>query len=88
MSELLRLNEDEVAVLLEQDPATELDGGYQRLMVRLQRKLDRSTGHLELDARDLEQIQRYASAYGQGGWQERLHAVFARHLGPDLSGRP
>ena len=37
---------------------------------------------------ELEQIPRYAFDYGQGGWEDRLRAIFSRHLGGSLRGRP
>lgn len=57
----------EIAALDRQDPSTEADGGWQSLLVRLQAKLQRSTGCIDLDARDLEQIPRYDVDYGNGG---------------------
>jgi hypothetical protein len=78
------LDELETEALCRQDPDTELDGGWQNLLIRLQQKVDRSTGCLHLDARDLEQIPRYAFDYGDGGWEARLVAVFGRALGPRL----
>jgi len=53
----VRLNQTEIAVLDRQDPATGADGGSQGLLVRLQEKLNRTTGEIRLDA-DLEHIAR------------------------------
>lgn len=53
-------------------------------MVRLQRRLNRATGELVLEARDLEEIPRYAYDYGNGGWEGRLTEVFTRTLGDSL----
>ena len=74
----------EIEALDRQDPDTESDGGWQSLLIRLQEKVDRLTGCLHLDARDLEQIPRYAFEYGNGGWEDRLKSVFERTLGPGL----
>ena len=87
MSLTIALNEEEMEVLFRQDSATEDDGGYQGLLVGLQRKIDRSTGELTLTDQELEQIPRYAFDYGQGGWEDRLQAIFGRHLGRRLRGR-
>ena len=78
------LNQDELDELFIQDPMTILDGGYQRLLINLQNKTNRSTGELDLSDDDLEKIPRYAFNYGQGGWENRLKTIFERHLGPNL----
>lgn len=80
------LNHEEMQELLNQDPDTEKDGGWQGLLVGLQKRTNKTTGHLTLTAPDLEQIQRYAFHYKRGGWQARLLAVFGRTLGPRLDG--
>jgi hypothetical protein len=79
------LNRDEIQSLLKQNPATEKAGGWQGLLVGLQKRLNKTTGHLTITAADLEQIQRYAG-YTTGGFQGRLLAIFARTLGPELNG--
>jgi site-specific DNA-methyltransferase (adenine-specific) len=80
------LNDVEIQALLIQDAATEKHGGWQSLMVGLQKRTNKTTGRLTLLASDLEQIQRYAFKYGNGGWESRLVAIFGRHLGPRLDG--
>ena len=76
----------EIQELLKQDPETEKDGGWQGLLVGLQKRLNKRTGHLTLTAADLEQLQRYAFFYKRGGWQSRLLAIFGRSLGTKLDG--
>lgn len=78
------LNQAEIAILDQQDQGTSDKGGYQQLMVRLQNKLNRTTGVLDLDDADLEKIPRYALDYRDGGWEDRLKAVFGRTLGSNL----
>lgn len=78
------LNQEEITTLDMQAPSTANDGGYQSFMVQLQSKLDRSTNELTLSDTDLAKIPKYAYDYGQGGWQNRLEAVFGRTLGPRL----
>lgn len=80
------LNHEEIQELLKQDPITERDGGWQGLLVGLQKRTNKTTGHLTLTAADLDQIQRYAFHYNRGGWQDRLLAIFGRTLGPQLDG--
>lgn len=80
----IKLNVVELAELDRQHPATEKNGGWQSLLVGLQRRVNRATGELVLTGRDLERIQRYAFDYTRGGWQNRLLRIFGRTLGPTL----
>lgn len=59
-------------------------GGFQSLLRRLRRKVDRQSGTIKLSAIDREQIPRYAFDYGNGGWENRLREIFGDHLGPTL----
>ncbi len=83
----INLNAAEIQELLKQDPATGKDGGWQGLLVGLQNRLNKNTGHLTVTQQDLAQIQRYAFHYERGGWQSRLLAIFGRTLGPKLDGK-
>ena len=78
------LSPTEIRELLKQNPATEKDGGWQSLIVGLQKRTNKTTGHLTLSKTDLEAIPRYAFKYGNGGWEGRLLCIFSRHLGPKL----
>jgi hypothetical protein len=78
------LTPGEMAVLFRQDPRTQKDGGFQGLLVSLEKRIDRSSGHLDLTPDDLEKIPRYAFDYKNGGWEDRLMAIFSRELGPKL----
>jgi len=80
----LKLNETEVEILFEQDPSTEKDGGWQGLLVRLQRSCDQSSGIIKVADKDLLRIPRYAFDMGQGGWQDKLVRIFGRTLGQRL----
>ena len=84
MERTVTLNPVEIAALDEQDPSTKSHGGWQGLLVKLQRQLDRTTGELKLDDRDQIRIPQYAFDYGQGGWEDRLVRIFGRTLGPTL----
>jgi len=80
------LDRDEIQKLLRQNPDTEKAGGWQGLLVGIQKRLNKTTGHLTLTATDLGQIQKYA-AYTTGGFQSRLRGIFGRTLGLRLDGR-
>jgi site-specific DNA-methyltransferase (adenine-specific) len=75
----IELNEAEIQELLKQAPESSSGGGFQSLLVRLQGKMNRTTGHITLTEEDIADIRRYA-AYTQGGWETRLHNIFGRHL--------
>lgn len=77
----LTLTKDEIKELLKQDPATGSDGGFQSLMVLLQKKLK---VEITLSADELEKIPRYAFDYNNGGWESRLKKIFSRVLGENL----
>jgi hypothetical protein len=81
---IVTLNQDEIDFLLHQDPSTESDGGFQKLLVTLQYLLDEKSGKIELPDVLLERIPRYAFDYGNGGWESRLKHIFGRTLGPNL----
>ena len=80
----LTLSNVEVSELLRQEPNTAGDGGFQRLLVKLQEQLNLETKELQLDDDDLRRIPQYAFDYRQGGWQDRLELIFCRTLGPRL----
>ena len=81
---IVTLNKNEADLLRRQDPSTESEGGFQKLLVTLQFLLDEESGAIELPEILLERIPRYAFDYGNGGWEERLNGIFARTLGPAL----
>ena len=81
---ILHLNASEMAALFVQPADTEKDGGFQSLLVGMQKRINRSTGQLTLLPDELERIPRYAFDYKNGGWQDRLTSIFARSLGPKL----
>jgi hypothetical protein len=51
------LNEFEIRELYRQAPSTKANGGFQGLLVGLQQKIDRRSGRLTLDMKDLERIE-------------------------------
>ena len=78
------LNPGEIAELDRQDPDSASDGGFQALLVRLPGKVNRATGGIDPDEKDLSDIPRLAFDYRNGGWQNRLIAIFGRTLGATL----
>lgn len=80
----IELNAQERKLLFKQAPQTEGGGGFQKLLVRLQRQYDSDSKEIKLYKPDLEKIGRYAYKYNKGGWQKRLVSIFGRHLGIKL----
>ena len=80
----IELTAEEFAELHRQNPATKRDGGWQSLLVGLQRSVIPGTRTIRLTKAQLEQIARYAFDYGKGGWETRLLAIFGRALGNNL----
>lgn len=78
------LTATELTVLDRQHPSTRNNGGWQSLLVDLQQQVNRTTRVLTLSISDIERIRRYAFTYGNGGWENRLRAIFERTLGPTL----
>ena len=82
MAKYFVLNPAEEAALLKTVRGV---GGFQSLMRRLQKSYRRGSNELPIPSdHDTELIQRYAFDYEQGGFEEDLMAIFARHLGPTL----
>lgn len=73
----INLSRGQMSALLKQEPVTRADGGFQSLMILLQNRLNKSTGHITLTRSELERIERYASNYKSGGWQARLCDIFS-----------
>lgn len=81
---LVMLNEEELSVLFKQDPSKKNGGGFQRFLVNLQEKTDRTTGAVELSEDDLKKIPHYAFDCGPGGFEGRIKSIFERCLGQSL----
>ena len=81
---IVKLNPSEMEILERQDPSSEQDGGFQKLLVDLQYSLDRKTSTLSLTDQHQEKIPRYAFDYKNGGWEDRLKGIFSRTLGENL----
>ena len=72
----IQLQQSATKKLLAQDPATEKKGGFQKLIVSLQRQVNMETGLLQVTDSQLEKVKRYRKKYGQGGWQNILDPIW------------
>jgi hypothetical protein len=85
----LPLNDDEFeALMVQPDPASRSEGGFQRLLLTLQDNTDPNTKILVLPVHLIEKINRYAFDYGQGEWERTLKRIFSRSLGDGLDQIP
>ena len=84
----LPLNDDEFDALMQQDPSSRSEGGFQSLLVTLQDNTDPHTKILVLPVHLIERINRYAFDYGQAGWEYTLKRIFSRVLGDGLDQIP
>jgi hypothetical protein len=82
------LNDDEFDALMQQDPASRSEGGFQSLLVTLQDNTDPHTKILVLPVHLIERINRYAFDYGQAEWEHTLKRLFSRSLGDGLDQIP
>lgn len=74
-----RLSSEEVETLLD-ETAIKGTGGWQSLWGALQKRFDKSSGHITLTPELRARIYHYYHSYGQGGWQNRVMRVFRREL--------
>jgi hypothetical protein len=76
----------ELATLLHEHSVDYNDTDFEKFFFELQTKVEISSGTMELQDEDLQQIQRFAFDYGNQKWKRELRAIFARTLGEDLDG--
>ena len=77
----IRLNERELATLIDYGRRANGTGGFQGLTRKLYDRVNKITGELELDDVLLARIIRYATSCRQGGFQDSfLRPVFRRTL--------
>jgi hypothetical protein len=84
----LKLNQSEFDTVCIQDPDSRGDGGFQSLMVTLQDITNESTFEMLLPENLIPRLRKYAFQFKNGGWEDRIIAIFSRHLGPNLDQLP
>ena len=80
MERTVTLNPSEVATLDRQDPSTASGGGFQGLLVKLQKRLDRTNSKLKLDDGDLHRILLTHSTTGRADGKIALCGFLAARL--------
>lgn len=77
----IKLNQQELAKLIDYGSRSNGSGGFQGLTRALYNKVNKETGELDLDDVLLARVMRYAKNYRQGGFQDSfLRPVFRRTL--------
>ncbi len=76
----IKLNQEELELLLDQDPTQRNKGGFQNFLIGLQSRVNRNTRELTLSDVDLERIERYKANPKKGGFQSRFKKIFGRHF--------
>lgn len=76
----IKLNEKEMNLLMQQDPSTERKGGFQKYLIGLQYRANKTTREIMLDQRDIDKIKRLKKDPSRGGFQGRFNKIFGRHI--------
>jgi hypothetical protein len=76
----IKLNKTEMDLLMQQDPSTESRGGFQKYLIGLQYRANKSTREIVLDQQDIEKIKRLKNNPSKGGFQSRFNKIFGRHI--------
>jgi len=76
----IKLSKKELNELFKQDPAQRGRGGFQRLLVKLQKLTNRSTRIMELNGEDIDRIKQYSRNPKKGGFQSRIRKIFEKHF--------
>lgn len=76
----VKLSKRELNELNKVDPAEYGRGGFQRLLVRLQQRVNPRTKLLELKGDDIDFIFRYGNRPDRGGFQSRIRKIFEKHF--------
>lgn len=72
------LNKTEIE-LLQMEDGTRNRGGFPEFCRALSVRL--RDGSLEILDAEVDRIERYATGYGEGGWNQRMNRIFNRTLG-------
>ena len=79
-SRTVKLSKGEYDELFSYDPATKSRGGFQRLLISLQFRINKTTKELTLYENDIEMILKHGRNPKRGGFQRSIHRIFGRHF--------
>jgi hypothetical protein len=79
-SRKIKLSKTEYDELMRQDATQRDRGGFQRFLVGLQFRVNKSTRTLDLSEDDMVRIVRHGKDPRKGGWQARIRRIFGHHF--------
>ena len=79
----VKLSQSEFTELMKFDPASEKKGGFQRVLIGMQYRINRKTRALELSPHDVDVILKHGRQPKKGGWQASINKIFGRHFDLD-----
>ena len=79
----VKLSQSEFMELMKFDPASEKKGGFQRVLIGMQYRINRKTRELELSPSNVDVILKHGRRPKKGGWQASIKKIFGRHFDLD-----
>lgn len=79
----VKLAPAEFKELMKFDPKSEKKGGFQRVLIGMQYRINRTTRELELSPHDIDVIVKHGRQSKKGGWQASIKKIFGRHFDLD-----
>lgn len=76
----IKLSRQEIKELMKFDPKSEKKGGFQRLLIGMQYRINKTTRELELSEHDISMILKHGRHPEKGGWQASIKRIFGRHF--------
>jgi hypothetical protein len=76
----IKLSTQEFDELMKFDPATKRRGGFQRLLIGMQVRINRVTRELTISDHEMDMILRHGRQPYKGGWQKSIMKIFGRHF--------
>jgi len=77
---VIKLTKEQLAELMKHDPSKRTRGGFQRFLISLQFRVNRTTRELTLSPADIDIILQYGSQPHKGGWQRSIRRIFDTHF--------
>lgn len=79
-SRTIKLSRVELGELMKHDPASEFKGGFQRLLIGIQYRVNKQTGEVTLFYPEMDAIIRHCRNASKGGWQGSIEKIFGKHF--------
>ena len=76
----ITLSREEFNELMRHDPESEKRGGFQRLLIGMQYRVNRLTRELDLSEHEIDIILHHGKEAYKGGWQSSIKKIFGNHF--------